>query len=215
MDLKQERLCKKTTLWAKGKKNRQLFQSVSFWAKKRNFFFSRKYRSLQDNKHFVKKERRAKPWETEGWTKSALGKSKDKTLKAFQLLEKLAKCNPSFLLATHSKNFLFFWLLWLAFARICFSKSFSSQLFFRYSFDVISFISFQQRCTWFCHCFFRPIPTNNNWKDNFFFHNCFVLDFSLQFPSSPLVLPFLFFPNFTKHNWFCPFFFPHSTNHNW
>ncbi len=40
-------------------------------------------------------------------------------------------------------------------------------------------------------------------------HNCFVLDFSLQFPSSPLVLPFLFSPNFTKHNWFCPcFFFP-------
>ena len=39
MDLKQERLCKKTTLWAKGKKNRQLFKSVSFWAKKRNFFF--------------------------------------------------------------------------------------------------------------------------------------------------------------------------------
>ena len=39
MDLKQERLCKKTTLWAKGKKNRQLFKSVSFWAKKRSFFF--------------------------------------------------------------------------------------------------------------------------------------------------------------------------------
>ena len=125
-------------------------------------------------------------------------------------MEKLAKCNPSFLLATYNKNFLFFWLLWLAFARICFSKSFSSQLFFRFSFDVISFISFQQRfikqqlegqflfSQLFCPWFFFTIS---------FIAIGFALSFSPQFHKTQLVLPFLFLPNFTKHNWFCPFFF--------
>jgi hypothetical protein len=55
-DLKQERLCKKTTLWAKGDKKKEL----AFWAKTKEVFFSRKYRSLQSNKHFVKKQRPAK-----------------------------------------------------------------------------------------------------------------------------------------------------------
>jgi hypothetical protein len=42
-------------------------------------------------------------------------------------------------------------------------------------------------------------------------HNCFVIDFSLQFPSSPLVLP-----QFHKTQLVLPLlFFPHSTNHNW
>jgi hypothetical protein len=59
-DLKQERLCKKTTLWAECGQNVRKKRSSPFGQRQKKFFFSRKYRSLQYNKHFVKKQRRAK-----------------------------------------------------------------------------------------------------------------------------------------------------------
>ena len=60
MDLKEERLCKKTTLWAECGQNGGEKGARLFGQRQKKFFFSRKYRSLQQNKHFVKKQRRAK-----------------------------------------------------------------------------------------------------------------------------------------------------------
>ena len=85
-DLKQERLCKKTTLWAECGQNVRKKRSSPFGQRQKKFFFSRKYRSLQYNKHFVKKHRRVKPCETKGGQSQRWGKVKkkqEKTLKAF------------------------------------------------------------------------------------------------------------------------------------